>query len=158
MNNTQPNAKLAQMITDYERLSAANSYLIGFEQTGKLYVTEMLKLRDDCLKLDKAAESKGGMYKIRVRISAKVKAMLIATKQAACWGDVKLLDYNDKYNKGEHFERAVTEKLTGKSWMKDSVPFYVAGDIEYKGKQVQIKFDGAELTNERTLARAMARA
>ena len=61
-----------------------------------------------------------------------------------------------KYNKGENFERVITELLIGETWVKDSVPFNVAGDIRWNGEEVQIKFDGAELTNEKTLARAMA--
>ena len=146
------------MIETYRKYSKAEAYLLGFEQNGKLYTTLTDELRDDCLKLDKAAESKGGMYKIRVRVSSKIKAMLIATGKAVCWGSVELMNYNDKYNKGEHFERLATEKLTGETWVKDSIPFYVAGDIEYKGMQVQIKFDGAELTNEKILARITARA
>ena len=34
---------------------------------------------------------------------------------------------------------------------KDSVPFYVEGDLEIDGRQVQIKFNGAQIVVERTL-------
>lgn len=146
------------MIKGYHAKSAAQAYLMGFIHAGKIYASFTDELRDDCLKLDRAAQSKGGMYKIRVIVSAKVKAMLIATGKAVCWGDAEQMNYNDKYNNGEHFERFATEKLTDKTWVKDNVPFYVAGDIEYQGKQVQIKFDRAELINESTLAKAPARA
>lgn len=146
-----------EMIRNYNNLAAAHKYIVGFTQGKKLYYTVMNSyIRDDMLKLDKAAESKGGMMKIRVRVSAKLKAMLIGTGKAIMCGMVDELVKDSKYNKGENFERVITELLTGKAWEKDSVPFNVAGDIEWNGEQVQIKLDGAELTNEKTLARAMA--
>lgn len=146
-----------EMIKKYNELAAAHKYIVGFTQGTKLYYTTMVgMIRDDMLKLDKAAESKGGMNKIRVRVSAKIKAMLIHSGKAVLCGMVDELVKDSKYNKGENFERVITELLTNTKWVKDSVPFNVAGDIELNGEQVQIKFDGAELTNEKTLARAMA--
>ena len=53
----------------------------------------------------------------------------------------------------ENFERELTERWTSETWVKDSVPFWVAGDMRVDGVEVQVKLDGAELTNERTLAR-----
>lgn len=146
-----------EMIRNYNNLAAAHKYIVGFTRGQKLYYTVMNScIRDDMLKLDKAAESKGGMMKIRVRVSAKLKAMLIGTGKAVLCGMVDELVKDSKYNKGENFERVITELLTNKAWAKDNVPFNVAGDIEWNGEQVQIKLDGAELTNEKTLARAMA--
>ena len=58
---------------------------------------------------------------------------------------------DNKYNRGKCFEKFVFE-INSQIWKKDSTPFNVAGDIEIAGKQVQIKFDGAELTNEKILA------
>lgn len=146
-----------QMISEYTRMAAAHKYLVGFEHQGKLYYTIYAgMIADDLLKLDRAAQSKGGMAKIRVRLSAKAKAILMATGKAILLGAADLLETADKYNRGERFERLVTERLTGETWSKDSVPFNVAGDIRLNGEEVQVKFDGAELTNERTLARAMA--
>ena len=146
-----------QMIENYSRMAAAHKYLVGFESAGKLYYTMFDgMIRDDLLKADRAAKSKGGMMKVRIRFSAKVKAMLLASGKAMLLGAADLLNTDDKYNKGERFERLVTETLTTETWAKDSIPWNVAGDIRLNGEEVQVKFDGAELTNERTLARAMA--
>ena len=41
-------------------------------------------------------------------------------------------------------------------WVKDSVPFNVAGDIELDGQQIQIKFDDADQTKEKILKRIAA--
>jgi hypothetical protein len=51
------------------------------------------------------------------------------------------------------FEKVITETFTNEKWVKDSVPFFVAGDATINGEQVQIKLNGAELTNEKILAR-----
>ena len=45
----------------------------------------------------------------------------------------------------------MTERLTDTVWTADSIPFYVQGDINVNGEEIQIKFDTAELTNERCL-------
>lgn len=146
-----------EMIKAYKEMAAAHKYLVGFEYENRLwYVMEAGMIRDDMLKGDRAAQSKGGMLKVRVRLNAKLKAMLVHTGKAILLGAADLLNTNDKYNRGERFERLVTEQLTGETWVKDSIPFNVAGDIRLNGEEVQVKFDGAELTNEKTLARAMA--
>lgn len=144
-----------EMIRTYAELAAAHKYIVGWEEAGKLYYTVYSgMIADDLLKLDRASSKKGGMQKIRVRLSAKVKAILKATGKAIQCGEASELTAG-KYNKGENFERVITEKLTGKAWTKDNIPFNVAGDIRWNGEEIQIKFDGAELTNEKTLARAM---
>ena len=146
-----------EMIREYARMAAAHKYIVGYEDKGNLfYAVFDGMIRDDMLKGDRAASSKGGMMKVRVRVSSKVKAILRSSGKAILLGAADLLNTNDKYNRGERFERLVTERLTGKAWAKDSVPFNVAGDIQLNGEEIQIKFDGAELTNEKTLARAMA--
>ena len=146
-----------EMISRYAALAAAHKYIVGFVANGNLYYTIYTgMIADELLKMDRASSKKGGMLKIRVRLSAKIKAMLIAAGKAVLVGGAELLDTNDKYNKGERFERIITELLTGESWKKDNVPFWKAGDIQLNGEEIQIKLDQAELTNERTLAKAAA--
>lgn len=146
-----------EMIQMYAALAAAHKYIVGFVYAGYLYYTVYTgMIAGELLKLDRASSKKGGMLKIRVRISAKDRAILLDSGKAVKVGTADLLETNDKYNRGERFERVMTELLTDETWTKDSVPFNVAGDICWNGEQVQIKFDGAELTNEKTLARAAA--
>ena len=38
-------------------------------------------------------------------------------------------------------------------WEKDNVPFWVQGDIEVNGKQIQIKLDSATLMNTKQIAK-----
>ena len=149
---------LKEMINAYESMSAAHEYMYGFIQNGKLYTVRTRGVLENACKLDRASSKKGGYTTVRVSFTAKLKAMLIATGKAFCEGGAELIVYNDKYNNGCHYEHYITERYTNEVWSKDSVPFNVKGDIELKGVQIQIKFDGAELTNERTLAKVMARA
>ena len=141
-----------EMIARYNALSAATAYIIGFVVNGLLYYTMSAHIADEFLKFDHMASSRGGWAKIRVRLSSADRKTLVERGKAVLIGSAELLT-DGKYNKGECFERVITETLTGETWVKDSVPFNVAGDITLNGEQVQIKFDGAELTNEKTLMR-----
>ena len=58
---------------------------------------------------------------------------------------------NSKYNRGEIFEKLVTEYF-GQVWVKDNIPFTEAGDIEVNGISYQIKFQKATFCNEKSLA------
>lgn len=142
-----------EMIDRYNALAVATAYIIGFVMNGSLYYTMSAHIADEFLKLDRMSSKRGGWAKIRVKLSSADRKALVETGKAILLGSVDLLNTADKYNKGERFERVITETLTGETWVKDSVPFNVAGDITLDGQEVQIKFDGAELTNERTLMR-----
>lgn len=146
------NMTYEMMIEIYAMLTAAHLYFLGFTVNGSLYYValnwEELK---EYFKFDKAAQSKGGHKKIRITVKAQQKKALIESGKAILLGSENLLNYNDKYNNGEHFERVITERFTDQKWQKDSIPFYVAGDAEINGEQVQIKLDGAELTNEKLM-------
>ena len=142
-----------EMIARYNALAVATAYIIGFVMNGSLYYTMSAHIADEFLKLDRMSSKRGGWAKIRVKLSSADRKALVETGKAILLGSVDLLNTADKYNKGERFERIITETLTGETWVKDSVPFNVAGDITLDGQEVQVKFDGAELTNERTLMR-----
>ena len=145
-----------EMIARYNALAAATAYIVGFVLDGLLYYTMSAHIADEFLKLDRMSSKRGGWAKIRVKLTASDRKGLVMGGKAVLIGSADLLNTADKYNKGERFERIITETLTGETWVKDSVPFNVAGDITLNGEEVQIKFDGAELTNEKTLMRMCA--
>ena len=143
---------MTEMMTAYNTRSAAHTYALGFVEGHNLYAvklsfTELSRF----FKLDRASSKRGGFAKIRIKLTAKDRAELSATAELI--GAENLLTADVKHNKGENFERELTERWTAETWVKDSVPFWVAGDITVNGEEVQVKLDGAELTNERTLAR-----
>lgn len=140
----------------YNALSASHLYILGFMVQNILYYATMdFEKLAGFMKMDRMSTAKGGWAKLRVKLTTAQKAELL--KIATRCGTVEDLTRMDKYNKGENFERIITELLTGEKWVKDSVPFNVAGDIVLNGENVQIKFDGAEITNERLLAKLTAR-
>ena len=143
-----------EMIRKYNELAAAHKYIVGFTDKDRLYYAVMNgMIRDDILKLDKAAESKGGMMKIRVRMSSKVKAILLHTGKAILCGTAGDLEADKNYNRGENFERIITELLTGNKWEKDNVPFTDDGDLTVDGIAYQLKFEKATFINEAQMMR-----
>lgn len=141
-----------EMKVAYFNRSAAHKYALGFVLNGCLFVVTMSFAElSRFFKLDRASSKRGGFAKIRIKLSSAEKKALALV--AECLGAEDLLTADPAHNKGENFERVLTERWTAETWVKDSVPFWVAGDIRVNGEEIQVKLDGAELTNERTLAR-----
>ena len=141
-----------EMTTAYNAHSAAHSYWFGFILAGMLYVVAGMNFDElsAYFRNDRASSAKGGFRKIRIRATtADLKALL---PKAMLLGSADLL-LDDHWNKGEMFEKIITEQFAGEKWVKDSVPFFVDGDATINGVKVQIKLNGAELTNEKILAR-----
>lgn len=133
------------MMKWYEAFSAADSYIVGFVLDGALYMVEMARIAPRYLNVEEASRNQG--TNLRLRLKRAQKEAL--AKKAICLGDADVLTAG-KYNKGENFEKVVTEYY-GQEWEKDTVPFYVKGDICLDGKEVQIKLDTATLANEKML-------
>ena len=142
-----------EMIRYYNRKSAAHTYIVGFARNGKVYyVTISWEELTAFLKADHESSSRGGALKARVRVPAGYQVEAITSGKAVELCDVAELAVG-KYNRGENFERVITETLTETVWVKDSIPFYKQGDIQLNGEEIQVKFNDAELTNEKTIAR-----
>ena len=142
---------MQEMINVYRAHSASHKYIVGFIRDGKVYyVTITFSELNAMLKACKASSKRGGFNKVRVYVSATQQKAMVSNGQA-----VEICGMEDlvaeKYNKGELFEKVITEKLTGEKWEKDSLPFYEGGDIVLNGENIQIKLNGAELTNEKCL-------
>ena len=138
------------MTETYNKNSAAHTYYFGFVLAGLLYVVAGMTFTElsAYFKNDRASTAKGGFAKVRIRAtSADLKALL---PKALLLGSEDLLA-DGHWNKGEMFEKIVTETYTAEKWVKDSVPFFKAGDANINGEEVQIKLNGAELTNEKIL-------
>lgn len=143
---------MTEMMNAYSARSAAHTYALGFVEGHNLYAVKLsFSELSRYFKLDRASSKRGGFAKIRIKLTAKDRAELSATAELI--GAEDLLTKDSAHNKGENFERELTERWTAETWVKDSVPFWVAGDIRVDGVEVQVKLDGAELTNERTLGR-----
>lgn len=143
---------MQEMMTRYNERAGAHDYALGFVHGGSLYAKRLsFEELSRFFKLDRASSKRGGFAKIRIKLTAKDRAELSATAELI--GAEDLLTKDSAHNKGENFERELTERWTSETWVKDSVPFWVAGDIRVDGVEIQVKLDGAELTNERILSR-----
>lgn len=133
------------MIINYRKYSVADSYIIGFVSKGMVYFTEVKEIAPRFLNVEQASRNQG--YNLRLRMKAEYRDRL--AKKAICLGSKDILT-ESKYNKGEIFEKYITEYF-GQVWEKDTVPFYKDGDITIDGRKVQIKLDSATLTNTKQL-------
>lgn len=136
------------MIKTYRNYSAADSYILGFIYNKMLYMLEVNEIMPRFLNVEEASRNQG--ENLRLRLKKKHKEQLMK-KSPICLGSADCLNA-EKYNKGEIFEKIVTEYY-GQEWKKDTLPFWVQGDICLGGKEVQIKLDSATLINTKQIAR-----
>lgn len=134
------------MWNTYRNLSASHTYIIGFAYKGNIYMTERKRL-GKYLSYEQASRGQGMALRLRLRQADRMALV----KTSICLGSIDRLT-ETAYNKGENFERLVNEHF-GFTWEKDKRPFTECGDICVDGVEIQIKFDGATFTNEKTLAR-----
>ena len=143
---------MTEIMNRYNARSASHTYALGFVCGGNLYAQKLTFAElSRYFKLDRASSKRGGFAKIRIKLTSTDRAELSLTAELI--GAESLLVKDTAHNKGENFERELTERWTAETWVKDSVPFWMTGDIKLNGENVQIKLDGAELTNEKILER-----
>jgi hypothetical protein len=136
------------MIRNYRKYSAADSYILGFIYKHEVYAVMVDEIAPRYMRVEHESSKKGGCAKLQLRLPQNYQKQLIK-KGAVVIGSENIL--NGEYNKGVEFEKIISE-MNGQEFRgKDNVPFYVAGDLEISGKQVQVKFNGAQIVVERTL-------
>jgi len=141
----------AKMIDVYRVNSAATKYIVGYVYKKMLYFVEMDEIGEEMLNVEKASRNQG--ENLRLRIKADTKKSLME-QEPVCLGSADVLT-GGKYNKGENFEKMVTEYF-GQVWEKDTVPFWEDGDITVYGEKIQIKLDSATLMNTKQMERLQA--
>ena len=141
------------MIDCYNKLSFTHDYIFGFEYRGNVYFCEATaEILPFILTLDKASRGQG--YALRFKPTASQKLLLL-TKNAHLLCSKEFFEetvHNSKYNKGEIFEKMVTEYF-GQVWEKDNLPFTDGGDLTVNGFSYQLKYEKATFTNEKILSR-----
>lgn len=138
------------MIKNYRRFSAAEGYMLGFEYKKQVYAILVDEIMPRFMRVEHESSKKGGAQKLQLRLTNPHKEYLIR-KGAKVIGDISILD--GKYNKGVEFERWVFKQNNQEFRGKESVGFWVDGDITIDDKPIQIKFNGAQIVVERTLHR-----
>lgn len=136
------------MIRNYRKFSPVDGYVLGFIYKHNLYAIEVREIAPRYIKLEHESSKKGGCEKLQFRLNNQYKEQLIR-KGAECLGTEEMLV--GTYNKGVEFERIITEKSGQEFRGKDSVPFYMGGDLNINGKELQVKLEGAQIVVARTL-------
>lgn len=138
------------MIKQYRRFSKAEGYIIGFIYKHILYSIALDEIPPRFINVERESTKKGGSQKLQLRLNNSHKEQLIR-KGAQAIGSENLLI--GSYNKGVEFER-ITSELNGQAFRgKENVGFWVEGDLEINGKQIQVKLNGAQIVVEKTLHR-----
>ena len=143
------------MIRNYRKFSAADAYIIGFIYKHELYIATMEQIAPRFIRVEHESSKNGGRRKLQLRLNNQYKEQLIR-KGAELVGTEEVL--NGEYNKGVEFEKLVSERNGIEYRGKDSIGFWVAGDIEINGKQCQVKLEGAQIVVESTLENLKKRA
>lgn len=141
-----------EMFTNYEKFNKAEKYIIGFTHKKQIYMLMVDHLNPDMITLESASKNQGKSLRFRPKASHKAE---LVTK-AICLGAMEML-IDSKYNKGEMFEKIITEHY-GQEWVKDTIPFYKQGDLNLNGIEIQIKFEKAALATSKTIDKLLAAA
>lgn len=142
------------LISFYTKHAYTDNYIFGFTMAGMVYAVTVLgadSLLPYVMKLDKASRGQG--YALRFNPDKTQKALLMEQGDVTPICSVEFFeDYmaQTKYNRGEIFEKLVTEQMFGQVWEKDNIPYTDAGDVEDAGIAYQIKYEKATFTNEKT--------
>ncbi len=149
---TTNTALLLNLIDRYNTLAYTHNYIFGFYFGGNVYMAYAnASMLPAILCLDKASRGQGMALRFcpnkDIKTALMPDAALLCSKQY--FEDMLA---NSKYNKGELFERLVTEHF-GQVWHKDNVPFTEDGDVTANGVPYQVKFEKATFTNEKILAK-----
>lgn len=142
------------LISRYEHIAYTHRYVFGFSYGGMIYAYQSYGIGDNAI-LDRASSKCGGGYSLRYKPTKKQKETLI---NAGIARPICSTDYfngqvvNSKYNRGEIFEKMVTERA-GQEWKKDNRKFTESGDLEVNGRTYQVKFEKATYTTEKILER-----
>lgn len=145
---------LKKLIDNYNKLSFTHYYIYGFIYKNNLYMVKATaEIMPYILTIDKA--SRGAGYSLRFKPTIAQKTLLLA-KGATLICSKEYFNSvvaSNCYNKGENFEKIVTEQIFHQTWSKDNLPFTDGGDITDGTTAYQIKFEKATFINEKTLAR-----
>ena len=141
----------ATMIKNYRKFSGAESYIIGFVYKHQLYMIKVAEIMPRYMSVQHSSSKTGRVPKLQLTINNSHKEQMIR-KGAICLGSEDLVVCSD-LNKGFAFEKLVSEFYGIEYRGQDNVGFWVGGDLEVNGEQIQVKFQGAQIVAEKTLER-----
>ena len=133
----------------YRKFSGADAYILGFVYKHDLYCITVDEIMPRFMRVEKSSSKKGGHEKLQFRLNNALKEQLIRKGAEKIGTEIDLLEIAG--NKGVSFERMVYRINGQEPRPKDSVRFDKGGDININGVEYQIKLDGAQIVEFRTL-------
>lgn len=147
------NYSVSDLLPMYEATTAADFVDYGFTIGNKVYRIIMKALPAWLVTMDKESTSHGGAEKIRINPTEINKRKLLAMGAKYIGEYIDIIGTGK--NEGVNYEKYVTEKAR-QEWKKDSVPYYMDGDLTVNNIKYQIKFNRASLANAETIKKAVA--
>lgn len=148
------------LIECYYNHAFTHSCIFGVAVHGTVYMVKKTCNTADMehyLTIQTASRGQGQTLKFAPTTAQKVELIADGEALPLCSvGYLENLVTNSKYNRGQIFEKLVTE-FYGQSWKADNVPFTQAGDIEIAGKPYQIKYQKASFLSEGQMLRLTAK-
>lgn len=154
LNIAEREALRRELLNVYESTTAAVKTLLVFALAGRAYAAWLTAIDLDMVTLDRESTQNGGWTKLKFRLSNRQKVALIEAGAEEV-GDIADILSIIPSNKGNSVEAWATRRYMGIEWAKDSIPYYVQGDIRVDGEEVQVKFENASLTNTKVMAAAL---
>ena len=139
----------ANAIKYYRKYSRADAYILGFIYKHDLYAITVDEIMPRYMRVERSSSKKGGHEKLQFRLNNAYKEQLIRKGAEKIGTDADLIEI--KGNKGVSFERMIYRMNGQEPRPKDSVRFTEGGDININGLEYQIKLEGAQIVEFRTL-------
>lgn len=143
--------KIDRMRRDYEKFTKAESYILCFEDNGVVYGGCIDTIPRRMFKVYR--EKVNGKYQESLFVNVLLKKVQkeLMKNVIVLGTSEELID--EKYNKGVMAEMLVYRYFGQEFRGKDNVPFYVSGDINVDGIEIQIKYGRARVCTDGTLSR-----
>ena len=139
------------MIRQYRRFSGADGYIIGFEYKKNIYIIEVEEIMPRWTRIAHSSSKTGRQPKLQMGLKKAHKEQLIR-KGAVILCTVEEFKQFEGSNKGWKLETAVMNHFGIENTKgQDTEKFSKCGDMELNGRQLQIKFQNAQVVAEKTL-------
>lgn len=133
----------------YRKFSGADAYILGFIYKHELYAITVDEIMPRFMRVERSSVKKGAHEKLQFRLNNQHKEQLIRKGAQKIGTEADLLEIPN--NKGVSFERMVYRMNGQKPREKDNIRFTEGGDININGIEYQVKLEGAQIVEFRTL-------
>lgn len=133
----------------YRKFSGADAYILGFIYKHELYSITVDEIMPRFMRVEKSSAKKGAHEKLQFKLRNEHKEQLIRKGAQKIGTETDLLEIPN--NKGVSFERMVYRMNGQEPREKDNIRFTEGGDINVNGVEYQVKLEGAQIVEFRTL-------